>query len=92
MSTAQRADLPGVSTPRAHQILAGAIVAYETMHALNVAEVTVCRWALREGLILHHFTATEPEGLLPFQPLQPAPRADRGEETTASALWTAAAG
>lgn len=52
MSDAQRAALPGVSSGRAPQILAGAIVAHEIMDFLNVPELEICPWALREGLIL----------------------------------------
>jgi exopolyphosphatase/guanosine-5'-triphosphate,3'-diphosphate pyrophosphatase len=52
MSTAQRAQLPGVSLRRAQQLLAGAVVAHETMLALGLDELTVCPWAVREGVIL----------------------------------------
>lgn len=52
MTNAQRAALPGVSASRAPQILAGAIVAHEVMEFLGVAELKICPWALREGLIL----------------------------------------
>ncbi len=52
MTNAQRTSLPGVSTGRAPQILAGAIVAHEIMDFLSVSEVEICPWALREGLIL----------------------------------------
>ncbi|MCX6430108.1 MAG: Ppx/GppA phosphatase family protein [Actinobacteria bacterium] len=52
MSRAQRADLPGVSNTRAQQIVAGAIVARSTMDLLNISELEICPWALREGVIL----------------------------------------
>ena len=52
MSIAQRAQLPGVSTGRAEQLLAGAIVAQEAMNFLGLEVLEVCPWALREGLIL----------------------------------------
>jgi exopolyphosphatase/guanosine-5'-triphosphate,3'-diphosphate pyrophosphatase len=52
MSAAKRAALPGVSPGRARQLLAGAIVAEAVMDLLDVAEVQVCPWALREGIIL----------------------------------------
>lgn len=52
MSNSQRSALPGVSASRAPQILAGAIVAQEVMEILNISELEICPWALREGLIL----------------------------------------
>lgn len=52
MTNSQRAALPGVPQGRAPQIVAGAIVAREVMEILNVAELEICPWALREGIIL----------------------------------------
>lgn len=52
MTAAQRAELPGVSTRRAGQLLAGALVANAAMDLLGVAELLICPWALREGIIL----------------------------------------
>ena len=52
MTYEERADLPGVSVGRAPQLLAGAVVAEAVMALLDVEEVQVCPWALREGLIL----------------------------------------
>jgi exopolyphosphatase/guanosine-5'-triphosphate,3'-diphosphate pyrophosphatase len=52
MSVEQLAELPGVSPGRARQLVAGALVAAETMAELDVDEVEICPWALREGLIL----------------------------------------
>ncbi|MBC7374664.1 MAG: Ppx/GppA family phosphatase [Frankiales bacterium] len=52
LSIAARAALPGVSAGRAHQLLAGAVVAYEALDVLGLEEVAVCPWALREGVIL----------------------------------------
>lgn len=52
VSIADRAKLPGVSTGRAGQLLAGAIVAEAAMDLLAVDELDVCPWALREGVIL----------------------------------------
>ena len=48
------AKLPGVSTDRAHQILAGAVVAEATMDLYDLDELEICPWALREGVILQH--------------------------------------
>jgi exopolyphosphatase/guanosine-5'-triphosphate,3'-diphosphate pyrophosphatase len=52
MASADLAELDGVSVGRAHQVLAGAIVAAGAMDALQVEEVELCPWALREGVIL----------------------------------------
>jgi exopolyphosphatase/guanosine-5'-triphosphate,3'-diphosphate pyrophosphatase len=46
------AELDGVSPARAHQTLAGAVVAAAAMDALDVSELELCPWALREGVIL----------------------------------------
>jgi len=48
------AQLPGVSTDRAHQMLAGAIVADAVLDLFGLEEVEICPWALREGVILQH--------------------------------------
>jgi exopolyphosphatase/guanosine-5'-triphosphate,3'-diphosphate pyrophosphatase len=52
MTTADRAELEGVSAERAPQIVAGALVAEASMRALGIEQVEICPWALREGLIL----------------------------------------
>jgi len=52
LSVPERAKLPGVSSGRAGQLLAGAIVAEASMDLLDVEELDVCPWALREGVIL----------------------------------------
>ena len=52
MTQTQRAGLPGVSASRAIQIVAGAIVAEETMTAFGIEKLTQCPWALREGIVL----------------------------------------
>ncbi|MFE9443716.1 Ppx/GppA family phosphatase [Streptomyces sp. NPDC006602] len=52
MTTAERADLPGVSEGRASQLLAGALVAEGAMDLFGVESVEICPWALREGVIL----------------------------------------
>src|SRR6202008_4937245 len=54
MTTADRAELEGVSAERAPQIVAGALVAEASMKALNIDSVDICPWALREGLILRN--------------------------------------
>lgn len=52
MTNEQRANLPGVSSTRAPQIVAGANVARTVMDMLNISQLEICPWALREGVIL----------------------------------------
>ena len=52
MTAAERAALPGVSPSRSHQLLAGAIVAHEAMVVLGLDRLSICPWALREGVVL----------------------------------------
>lgn len=52
MPVKNRTELPGVSESRAGQIVAGAIIAYLVMDHLDVDEVEICPWALREGILL----------------------------------------
>lgn len=49
----QRIELPGVSMERAHQLVAGSMVARQLMRTLNLKEIRICPWALREGIVLH---------------------------------------
>ncbi|MFG3422038.1 Ppx/GppA phosphatase family protein [Micromonospora sp. NPDC048063] len=49
---AQLVELEGVSAGRAHQLLAGAVVAEAAMRRLDVEALDICPWALREGVIL----------------------------------------
>src|SRR5262249_4582411 len=46
------AALPGVSSSRTHQIVPGALVAEAVMDIFGLAELQICPWALREGVIL----------------------------------------
>ncbi|MBD9132108.1 Ppx/GppA phosphatase family protein [Bifidobacterium bifidum] len=48
----QRVALPGITPERTMQIVGGGIVTDEIMRSLNVHEVEICPWALREGAIL----------------------------------------
>ncbi|MFZ0157944.1 MAG: Ppx/GppA family phosphatase [Kineosporiaceae bacterium] len=57
MSTAALARLPGVSASRAHQMIAGALVADAVMDLFETDELEICPWALREGLILRQLDA-----------------------------------
>jgi exopolyphosphatase/guanosine-5'-triphosphate,3'-diphosphate pyrophosphatase len=52
ISAADLADLDGVGPGRAHQLLAGAVVAESVMRQAGVNRVEICPWALREGIIL----------------------------------------
>jgi len=52
MTTEDVANLPGVSQNRAHQVVAGALVADAVMDLFELPELEVCPWALREGVIL----------------------------------------
>jgi exopolyphosphatase/guanosine-5'-triphosphate,3'-diphosphate pyrophosphatase len=52
MASQDLAELDGVSVGRAHQVLAGAVVAAGAMDALEVDVLELCPWALREGVIL----------------------------------------
>jgi exopolyphosphatase/guanosine-5'-triphosphate,3'-diphosphate pyrophosphatase len=55
MASDDRANLPGVSVLRAHQMLAAALVAEAAMENLGIETLRICPWALREGLILRRF-------------------------------------
>lgn len=52
MNNKERSELPGVSPNRALQIVAGAIVAYSALSKLELDEIEICPWALREGIVL----------------------------------------
>ncbi|MFF5986113.1 Ppx/GppA phosphatase family protein [Prauserella flavalba] len=52
MSSDDLAELEGVSSGRAHQLVAGALVAQATMRVLSLETLEICPWALREGVIL----------------------------------------
>ncbi|MEU6478732.1 Ppx/GppA family phosphatase [Streptomyces sp. NPDC047017] len=50
----RRAELPGISAPRAAQSLAGAVVGHTAMKLAGLRTATVCPWAIREGVLLRH--------------------------------------
>lgn len=52
MSSQERQSMPGVSQARSRQLLAGAIVADASMELLDLTELVICPWAMREGIIL----------------------------------------
>jgi exopolyphosphatase/guanosine-5'-triphosphate,3'-diphosphate pyrophosphatase len=49
-----RQELPGITPDRTFQIVAGAVVLHEAMKAMNVDELEVSPWALREGVLLRY--------------------------------------
>jgi exopolyphosphatase / guanosine-5'-triphosphate,3'-diphosphate pyrophosphatase len=53
------AEMDGVSARRAHQLLAGAVVADVTMRRLGLDALEICPWALREGVILRRLDILE---------------------------------
>lgn len=59
MTVAERAALPGVSTGRAGQLLAGAVVTEAAMDLFGLTELVLCPWALREGIILRRLDLME---------------------------------
>lgn len=61
MSADDLAELEGISQRRAPQLVAGALVAQATMHAIGVSELEICPWALREGVILRRLDRTNGE-------------------------------
>jgi exopolyphosphatase / guanosine-5'-triphosphate,3'-diphosphate pyrophosphatase len=52
MTPERRASLPGVSAARAHQLMAGGLVAEAVMDLFRIDALEICPWALREGVIL----------------------------------------
>lgn len=49
-----RQELPGITADRTYQIVAGAVVLHEAMRAMDVDELEVSPWALREGVLLRY--------------------------------------
>ncbi|HEX8631287.1 MAG TPA: hypothetical protein VF755_24270 [Catenuloplanes sp.] len=60
IAPAELSGLEGVSVRRAHQLLAGAVVAEATLRRLEIDAVEICPWALREGVILRRLDQLEP--------------------------------
>jgi exopolyphosphatase/guanosine-5'-triphosphate,3'-diphosphate pyrophosphatase len=54
LPAAERAQLPGISAPRAAQSLAGAVVGHTAMKLTGLRTLTICPWAIREGVLLRH--------------------------------------
>jgi exopolyphosphatase/guanosine-5'-triphosphate,3'-diphosphate pyrophosphatase len=70
-SAAERAKLRGISPARARQVLAGALLAKLTMSALDIRQVEICPWALREGIMLHYIQTQDPHWGPTIQQLRP---------------------
>lgn len=54
MPATSRSALPGITTDRAFQIVAGGIVLSEAMAAFEIPELDVSPWAMREGVLLDY--------------------------------------
>lgn len=54
MTVQERSTLPGVSKARAAQLAAGAMVAAVAVDLLDIEEIEISPWALREGILLRH--------------------------------------
>ncbi|MYW63422.1 Ppx/GppA family phosphatase [Streptomyces sp. SID8379] len=52
LPVARRAELPGISAPRAAQSLAGALVGHTAMKLMGIRRLTISPWAIREGILL----------------------------------------
>ena len=52
-----RQELPGITPDRTFQIVAAAVVQHTAMSALDVSELDVSPWALREGVLLRYIEA-----------------------------------
>jgi exopolyphosphatase/guanosine-5'-triphosphate,3'-diphosphate pyrophosphatase len=77
MSSADLAQLEGVSSSRSHQLVAGALVAQATMRTLSLKELEICPWALREGVILRRLDLTNG-----------ADETVKGDTRDSSRIWT----
>ncbi|WP_035775694.1 exopolyphosphatase [Arthrobacter sp. H5] len=86
MSVSDRVNLDGVSELRAHQVLAGALVAEAALEVFKVPGMDICPWALREGLLLRRFDT------LMFESLEPMPTVGVGHVQLNSASGAPSAG
>lgn len=71
LTAPERAQLPGISPARAHQSLAGALIAHTTMRLLHLDQAVLCPWAVREGVLL---TALNGNGSTELRPTAPLPQ------------------
>lgn len=54
LPSAARAELSGISAPRAAQSLAGAVVGHTAMKLTGLRAVAICPWAVRQGVVLRY--------------------------------------
>jgi exopolyphosphatase / guanosine-5'-triphosphate,3'-diphosphate pyrophosphatase len=54
-----RQELPGITPDRTFQIVAGAVVLHQAMKSMDVDELEVSPWALREGVLLRYIESLE---------------------------------
>ncbi|WP_251096159.1 Ppx/GppA family phosphatase [Streptomyces sp. Caat 7-52] len=54
LPAAERAQLPGISAPRAAQSLAGAVVGHTALKLMGLPRAVVSPWAIREGVLLRY--------------------------------------
>ncbi|QKJ20228.1 Ppx/GppA phosphatase family protein [Microbacterium hominis] len=54
-----RQELPGITADRTFQIVAGAVVLERAMKAMDVEELEVSPWALREGVLLRYIESLQ---------------------------------
>lgn len=54
LSLAERAKVPGLNRARAEIIVAGGQLLEALMETLGVEQLTICDWALREGVVIAH--------------------------------------
>ncbi len=80
MASPDLATLDGVSPGRAHQLVAGALVARVALRTLEIGELQVCPWALREGVILRRLDTLG----VPALTQRPWPLTDRHPDAPAA--------
>ena len=56
-----RAKMQGLDSQRKDQIIAGALLAWEIMTRLDIKQITLCRSALREGILVDYLARRRPE-------------------------------
>lgn len=66
MSIAQRQSAAGLLVRRAEIIVAGGLVLEGTMRTLGIESLSICEWALREGIIIDRLREWEAESRSPM--------------------------
>ncbi len=59
LPASSRQELPGITVDRTLQIVAGAVVIHTAMGMLDIDELEVSPWALREGVLLRYIESLE---------------------------------